>query len=71
VEPDSGAVVEPRDPAALAAALVRLRAREPGRVADAARAAAEPFTYARQVAEFERIYRRLPVSRTAFTLRNR
>ena len=60
VGPDSGAVVEPRDPGAVAAALERLRAGPAARTIAAARAAAEPFTYPRQVAGFERIYRRLP-----------
>jgi UDP-glucose:(heptosyl)LPS alpha-1,3-glucosyltransferase len=71
VDPAGGGVVEPGDAGALAGALARVRASPPARVTAAARGAAEPFTYARQVAEFERIYRRLPVSRTAFTLRNR
>jgi hypothetical protein len=53
------------------AALERLRGAEPRHLAVAARAAAESFTYARQVAGFERIYRRLPTVRADFTLRNR
>jgi UDP-glucose:(heptosyl)LPS alpha-1,3-glucosyltransferase len=69
--PDSGAVVAPGDAKALAAALDRLRAMDPARLLTAARAAAEPFTHARQVADFQRIYRRVPASRAAFTLRNR
>ena len=69
VSPECGAVVEPRDAGALAAALDRLRAADPVRLAAAARAAAEPFTYERQVAAFEGIYRRLPAG--GFTLRNR
>jgi UDP-glucose:(heptosyl)LPS alpha-1,3-glucosyltransferase len=71
VGPDSGAVVEPRDAAGLAAALDRFRASDATRVTAAARAAAEPFTYERQVREFERIYRRLPAARAGFPLRNR
>jgi UDP-glucose:(heptosyl)LPS alpha-1,3-glucosyltransferase len=71
VGPESGAVVPPGDARAVGRALEGLRATEPGRLAMAARAAAEPFTYARQVASFERIYRRLPAVRTDFTLRNR
>ena len=67
VTTECGAVVEPRDPLGLARALDRLRDSDPVRLAAAARAAAEPFTYERQVAGFERIYRRLP----AFPLRNR
>ena len=64
VNPACGAVVEPRDPAALAAALERLRGMDRGSLTAAARAAAEPFTYARQVSGFEQIYERI-------SLRNR
>jgi UDP-glucose:(heptosyl)LPS alpha-1,3-glucosyltransferase len=64
VTPACGAVVEPRDPDALSAALDRLRASDAAALAAAARAAAEPFTYARQVMGFERIYKRI-------SLRNR
>jgi UDP-glucose:(heptosyl)LPS alpha-1,3-glucosyltransferase len=64
VNPACGAVVEPRDPAALATALGHLRGADPSALGAAARAAATPFTYERQVAAFEAIYRR-------FTLRNR
>jgi UDP-glucose:(heptosyl)LPS alpha-1,3-glucosyltransferase len=71
IGPDSGAVVPPGDPGALAAALDHLRATDPARLAAAARASAEPFTRERQVTEFERVYRRLPSARAAFTLRNR
>jgi glycosyltransferase involved in cell wall biosynthesis len=53
-------VVPPGDAQAVASALQRLRAGEPRQLAAAARKAAEPFTYRRQVADFERIYRRLP-----------
>jgi UDP-glucose:(heptosyl)LPS alpha-1,3-glucosyltransferase len=60
-----GAVVPPRQPAAVAAALARLRASDPSVLTAAARAAAEPFTYARQVAGFEQIYRRLSSARLA------
>jgi UDP-glucose:(heptosyl)LPS alpha-1,3-glucosyltransferase len=59
VNPACGAVVEPRDPAALAAALERLRAMDRSDLTAASRAAAELFTYARQVSEFEAIYRRI------------
>jgi UDP-glucose:(heptosyl)LPS alpha-1,3-glucosyltransferase len=68
---DCGAVVPPRDPRAVTAALDRLRAGDPARLTAAARAAAEPFTHERQVEGFERIYRRLPASRSAIPLRNR
>jgi UDP-glucose:(heptosyl)LPS alpha-1,3-glucosyltransferase len=71
VEPDCGAVVAPGDAPAVAAALERLRACDPGRLSAAARAAAEPFTHERQVDGLERIYRRLPASRAAIPLRNR
>ena len=71
VTAECGAVVEPRDPDAVARALARLRAAPPARVTAAARAAAEPFTYERQVAGFEKIYRRLPTAQAAFPLRNR
>jgi UDP-glucose:(heptosyl)LPS alpha-1,3-glucosyltransferase len=63
VSDESGAVVPPGDPQAVAIALERLRADEPRKLAAAARRAAEPFTYRRQVADFERIYRRLPRAR--------
>jgi UDP-glucose:(heptosyl)LPS alpha-1,3-glucosyltransferase len=71
VGPDCGAVVPPGDAGAVTAALERVRAADTRRLAAAARAAAEPFTYERQVAGFERIYRRLPALRAEFTLRNR
>jgi UDP-glucose:(heptosyl)LPS alpha-1,3-glucosyltransferase len=68
---EGGVVVPPGDAAAVTAALARLRAGDPQALASAARAAAEPFTFERQVAGFERIYRRLPSVRADFTLRNR
>jgi UDP-glucose:(heptosyl)LPS alpha-1,3-glucosyltransferase len=71
VSPDCGAVVPPGDVRATATALDRLREAEPLRLTSAARAAAEPFTWQRQVEGFERIYRRLPASRAAIPLRNR
>jgi UDP-glucose:(heptosyl)LPS alpha-1,3-glucosyltransferase len=60
---DRGAVVEPGDARAVATAMARLRESDRHRLAAAARAGAEPFTYERQVTEFERIYRRLPSGR--------
>ena len=63
ITPWSGAVVAPDDPRALAASLEWIRGVEPARLAAAARAAAEPFTWERQVADFEQIYRRLPSRR--------
>ncbi len=59
-EGKSGAVVPPGDPAALAAAVAMLRGLDAGGRAEAARAAAEPFTYGRQAEEFERLYREIP-----------
>jgi UDP-glucose:(heptosyl)LPS alpha-1,3-glucosyltransferase len=54
-----GAAVDPDDAAALATAIDKLRNRDPNELAEAARAAAEPFTFARQVAELEEVYRGL------------
>jgi UDP-glucose:(heptosyl)LPS alpha-1,3-glucosyltransferase len=71
VGPDSGAVVPPGDPAAVSAALDRLRAGDAVRLGQAARAAAEPFTHARQVAGFSAVYRRLGADHAAFPTRNR
>jgi UDP-glucose:(heptosyl)LPS alpha-1,3-glucosyltransferase len=55
----SGAVVPPRQPAAVASALTRLRGADRSGLTAAARSAAEPFTYARQVGGFEQVYRRV------------
>ena len=68
---ECGAIVPPGDPRAVTRALERLRATPSERLTVAARAAAEPFTYERQVVGFERIYRRLPSVRADFTLKNR
>jgi UDP-glucose:(heptosyl)LPS alpha-1,3-glucosyltransferase len=57
VDRHSGAVIPPDDPAALTAALERFRGADAKAVAVAARAAAEPYTYQRQVAAFEELYR--------------
>ena len=54
-----GAVVDPRSPEALAAAVAGLRGRSPAELEAAARAAAEPFTFRRQVSELERLYKRV------------
>jgi len=63
ITPWSGAVVAPDDPRALATSLEWIRSVEATRLAAAARAAAEPFTWERQVADFAQIYRRLPARR--------
>jgi UDP-glucose:(heptosyl)LPS alpha-1,3-glucosyltransferase len=55
-----GGAVEPDDAAGLARALDKLRQRNAGDLSKAARAAAEPFTFARQVAALETVYRALP-----------
>jgi UDP-glucose:(heptosyl)LPS alpha-1,3-glucosyltransferase len=57
VDRHSGAVIPPDDAVALTAALERFRAADAKAVAVAARAAAEPYTYHRQVAAFEELYR--------------
>ena len=59
VDARCGAAVDPRSPDEVAGAVARLRARPRTEVAAAARAAAEPFTFARQVSELERIYKRV------------
>ena len=56
-EGKNGAVIEPGEPSALAAAVNRLLAENRAGLAEAARRAAEPFTYQRQAEEFEAIYR--------------
>jgi UDP-glucose:(heptosyl)LPS alpha-1,3-glucosyltransferase len=58
VPPAAGTAVDPHHPDSVAAALHALRGSDPGRLATAARAAAEPFTHARQVEGFERVWRR-------------
>lgn len=62
----SGVVVEPDDAPAVAEALERIRSGEPGEWSRAARAAAEPFTYARQVSGFERVWARLRAAKADF-----
>ncbi len=54
----NGAVVDPRDPVAIARALERIHAGRASLLSEAARSSAEPFTFAAQVAGFERIYGR-------------
>lgn len=55
----SGALAASPDPADIARALLTIRDGDAARFAGAARAAAEPFTYAAQVQGLERIYRLL------------
>jgi UDP-glucose:(heptosyl)LPS alpha-1,3-glucosyltransferase len=57
VDRHSGAVIPPDDAGALTGALERFRAADGKAVAVAARAAAAPYTYHRQVAAFEELYR--------------
>ena len=59
VDARCGAVVDPRAPEEVASAVARLRERSPAELRAAARAAAEPFTYGRQVGELERVYKRV------------
>jgi UDP-glucose:(heptosyl)LPS alpha-1,3-glucosyltransferase len=63
VDERCGAAVMPGDAAALAGALEKLRGRNAAEIRDAARAAAEPFTFARQVRALEAIYRRVTRNR--------
>jgi UDP-glucose:(heptosyl)LPS alpha-1,3-glucosyltransferase len=56
-EGKNGAVVSPDDAAGVAAAVERLRGENRVALAEAARRAAEPYTYGRQAEEFERLYR--------------
>jgi UDP-glucose:(heptosyl)LPS alpha-1,3-glucosyltransferase len=57
VDDTRGAVVAPGDPRALAEAVERLGARSRDDLIAACRTAAEPFTYAAQVAGFHSVYR--------------
>jgi len=59
VDDRCGAVVASDDAAGFAAALEKLRGRNAAELRDAARAAAEPLTFARQVQALEEVYRRL------------
>jgi UDP-glucose:(heptosyl)LPS alpha-1,3-glucosyltransferase len=54
-----GAAIAPDDAAGLATALEKLRGRPVAELREAARAAAEPYTFARQVQALEEVYRRL------------
>jgi UDP-glucose:(heptosyl)LPS alpha-1,3-glucosyltransferase len=59
VEGRCGAAVDARSPEQVAAGVAGLRARSPAEARAAARAAAEPFTFTRQVSELERLYKRV------------
>lgn len=56
----SGTVVDAGDPGQVAAALARVRAADPRSLREGARRAAEPFTYAAQVAGFAKVYANFP-----------
>jgi UDP-glucose:(heptosyl)LPS alpha-1,3-glucosyltransferase len=56
-EGKNGAIVAPNDPAALATAVSALLGEDRGLMSEAARRAAEPYTYERQAEAFERLYR--------------
>ena len=62
----NGMLVAPADVEAIAQALERLRGEPWGKLAEAARRSAEPFTYAAQAAGFERIYAEIPIARGDF-----
>lgn len=62
----NGAIVEPRDAGALAAALERIQCADTQKISEAARVSAEPYTYARQVLELQGIYRSLGATRADF-----
>jgi UDP-glucose:(heptosyl)LPS alpha-1,3-glucosyltransferase len=62
----NGAVVDPIDASAVAAALARFREGTSRDVAEAARRSAEPFTYRAQVGAFQRVYERLSPARCDF-----
>jgi UDP-glucose:(heptosyl)LPS alpha-1,3-glucosyltransferase len=63
----NGAVVDPLDSRAVTAALERFHQRRPGELTAAARAAAEPYTYATQVQGFAKVYSRCALARCDFS----
>jgi UDP-glucose:(heptosyl)LPS alpha-1,3-glucosyltransferase len=62
----NGAIVNPTDARALAAALDRFRERSQDELSEAARRSAEPYTYASQVEGFAKIYSSLARARCDF-----
>jgi UDP-glucose:(heptosyl)LPS alpha-1,3-glucosyltransferase len=62
----NGALAAPRDPLSLERALDRLRGQPWPELSRAARQSAEPFTYAAEVAGYERIYREIPLAKRDF-----
>ena len=62
----NGAVVDPTDASAVAAALARFREGSTRDVGEAARRSAEPFTYRAQVSALQRVYERMSPARCDF-----
>ena len=62
----SGALVAPRDSHGVARAVERLRAAPAEELSASARRAAEPFTFAAQVAGFTKVYRRVKAATSDF-----
>ena len=60
----TGAVVKPTDAGAITSALERFRERPEGEVTQAARGAAEPYTYAAQVHGFAEVYAQVARARS-------
>jgi UDP-glucose:(heptosyl)LPS alpha-1,3-glucosyltransferase len=63
----NGAVVDPLDSRAVTAALERFHQGRPGELTAAARASAEPYTYAAQVQGFAKVYSRCARARCDFS----
>jgi len=63
----NGTVVDPLDSRAVTAALERFHQRRPGELTAAARASAEPYTYAAQVQGFAKVYGRCARARCDFS----
>ena len=62
----NGALAGPGDPAAIGRALDELRGQPWPRLSLAARQSAEPFTYAAELAGYERVYREIPAAKQDF-----